>query len=69
MSNEKNLAAYNANRREVQAILARLAEAIGGPNYDPDPEALNWGQVGDLHTLAILLREISERVFGEEDGD
>ena len=54
---------------------ARTALSLHGPHHAsrrsrtttprPDPEAINWGHVGDITETRRQLQEIADRLFGE----
>jgi hypothetical protein len=47
------------------ALVERIHEAIANHDISPDPEAINWGHVGDIGSTRQALQELSDRLFSE----
>ncbi len=62
--NHAALAAFTANKAELDAMLARLS-AFSDEHFGLAPEEVNWGDVGSLSDWAQKIREVSDRVFRE----
>ncbi|MCA3451676.1 MAG: hypothetical protein INF92_15210 [Rhodobacter sp.] len=62
--NTKALDAFLAAKFEIDAMLARLA-ALSADHFNFDPEAVNWGSVGSIGSVASDLRKITDFLFGE----
>ena len=62
--NTKALDAFVASKFEIDAILARL-QALSDDHFNIDPEAVNWGSVGSIGSVASDLRKITDFLFGE----
>ena len=61
---EAALAAYMEKKAEIDAMLARL-QALSDDHFNFDPEAVNWGSVGSIGSVASDLRKITDFLFGE----
>ena len=62
--NTKALDAFVAAKFEIDAMLARL-QALSDDHFNFDPEAVNWGSVGSISSVASDLRKITDFLFGE----
>lgn len=62
--NDKALAAFIAAKAEIDARLERL-RAFSADHFEFDPEAVNWGAVGSIQSVAADLRKITDFLFGE----
>ena len=60
----KALDAFIAKKAEIDAMLARL-QALSDDHFNFDPEAVNWGSVGSISSVASDLRKITDFLFGE----
>ncbi|MBF0252053.1 MAG: hypothetical protein HQL35_15650 [Alphaproteobacteria bacterium] len=63
-TNDSALAAFVARKAEIDAMLARLADA-SADHFGCAPDEINWGHVGTLMDHAALLKQISDAVFHE----
>ena len=63
-SNDEALDAFIAKKAEIDAMLARL-KALSDDHFNFDPEAVNWGSVGSISSVASDLRKITDFLFGE----
>jgi hypothetical protein len=59
------LDAYMAHHAAALALVERIGEALANHDDAPDPEALDWGHVGDIAETERELRSIVDRLFGE----
>jgi len=64
MANEKALNAWMAKKAQIDAILNRL-QAASADQFNADPEAINWADVGDISHVAGLLQAASDNLFQE----
>ena len=62
--NTKALDAFLAAKFEIDAMLARL-QALSDDHFNFDPDAVNWGSVGSISSVASDLRKITDFLFGE----
>lgn len=62
--NDSALAAFLAAKAEIDATLARL-QVLSAEHFEFDPDAINWGAVGSIQSVAVDLRKISDFLFGE----
>ncbi len=62
--NTKALDAFIGKKAEIDAMLARL-QALSADHFNFDPEAVNWGSVGSISSVASDLRKITDFLFGE----
>jgi hypothetical protein len=62
--NTKALDAFIGKKAEIDAMLARL-QALSDGHFNFDPEAVNWGSVGSISSVASDLRKITDFPFGE----
>jgi len=62
--NTKAPAAFLAAKFEIDAMLTRL-QALSDDHFNFDPEAVNWGSVGSISSVASDLRKITDFLFGE----
>ena len=62
--NTKALDAFLAAKFEIDTMLARL-QALSDDHFNFDPEAVNWGSVGSIGSVANDLRKITDFLFGE----
>jgi hypothetical protein len=56
--------AYLARATAIRAKLARLQQ-LAGDHFGHDPDAINWGHVGDLGRLETALDDLLA-IFGGE---
>ena len=56
--------AFIGKKAEIDAMLARL-QALSDDYFNFDPEAVNWGSVGSIGSVASDLQKISDFLFGE----
>ena len=63
-TNDKALAAFIAAKAEIDARLERL-KALSDEHFGFDPDAVNWGSVGSIQSVAGDLRKITDFLFGE----
>ena len=61
-TNDAALAAFVAHKAEIDAMLARLADA-SADHFGCAPDEINWGHVGTVAAHAALLKRISDAVF------
>ncbi|MCE8531533.1 hypothetical protein KBY26_19970 [Ruegeria pomeroyi] len=64
LSNNEVLSAFIAAKAEIDTMLDRL-KALSDDHFAFDPEAINWGTVGSLNSVAADLRKITDFLFGE----
>ena len=57
-------AAFISKKAEIDEMLARL-QALSDDHFNFDPEAVNWGSVGFISSVASDLRQITDFLFGE----
>ena len=57
-------AAFLAKKTEIDAKLARLV-TISAEHFYADPDAIDWGDVGDLERLNELLTQATDAAFRE----
>lgn len=62
--NTKALDAFIGKKAEIDAMLARL-QALSDDHFNFDPDAVNWGGVGSISSVASDLRKITDFFFGE----
>lgn len=58
------LDAFLGKKAEIDAMLARL-QALSDDHFNFDPDAVNWGSVGSISSVASDLRKIADFLFGE----
>ena len=63
-TNDKALTAFVAAKTEIDARLERL-KALSDEHFGFDPDAINWGSVGSIESVAADLRRITDFLFGE----
>ncbi|MCE8540120.1 hypothetical protein KBY27_21870 [Ruegeria pomeroyi] len=61
---EAALAAFIAKKAEIDVMLARL-QALSDDHFGFDPEAINWGSVGSIASVAEDLGHVTDFLFGE----
>ena len=61
---EAALAAFIGKKAEIDEMLARL-QALSDDHFNFDPEAVNWGSVGSISSVASDLQKIADFLFGE----
>lgn len=61
---ETALQAFIARKAEIDAMLARLAQA-SDDHFGADPDAITWGDVGTLGSYAEQLKRITDSAFKE----
>ncbi len=59
---ERSLAAFLAKKAEFDALLADLQQ-MSADHFGADPEAVFWGNVGDLTHWNSRLREVTDAYF------
>lgn len=62
--NSKAVDAFIAAKSEIDVTLERL-KALSNNHFEFDPDAINWGAVGSLNSVAADLRNITDFLFGE----
>ena len=62
--NDKALGAFLSAKLQIDGMLARI-KTLSDDNFDTDPDAINWGDVGTLNHYASLLRQITDSAFSE----
>ena len=62
--NDKALDAFIAAKAEIDTMLERL-KALSDDHFEFDPDAINWGAVGSLNSVAADLRKIIDFLIGE----
>lgn len=60
----KALSAFIAKKAEIDEMLSRL-QGLSDAHFNFDPDAVNWGSVGSISSVASDLREITDFLFGE----
>lgn len=55
---------FLAKKGEIDTMLARL-QALSDDHFNVDPEAVNWGHVGSISSVANDLQKITDFLFGE----
>ena len=60
----KALDAFIGKKAEIDAMLARL-QALSDDHFNFDPDAVNWGSVGSISSVASDLQKITDFLFGE----
>jgi hypothetical protein len=55
---------FLAKKVEIDTMLARL-QALSDDHFNFDPEAVNWGHVGSIGSVANDLQKITDFLFGE----
>ena len=61
---EAALNAFIGKKAEIDAMLSRL-QALSDDHFNFDPEAVNWGNVGSISSVASDLQKITDFLFGE----
>ncbi|MCA0872207.1 hypothetical protein LCL97_15315 [Seohaeicola saemankumensis] len=61
---EAALAAFIAKKTEIDVMLARL-QALSDDHFGFDPDAITWGSVGSIASVAEDLAQITDFLFGE----
>ena len=56
-SKEAALNAFMAKKAEIDDLLAAIQE-MSDDHFNAHPDNVNWGHVGTLEHLALLLRQI-----------
>ena len=64
LNQEAALAAFIGKKAEIDEMLARL-QALSDDHFNFDPEAVNWGSVGSISSVASDLRQITDFLFGK----
>lgn len=64
LNQEAALAAFIGKKAEIDEMLARL-QALSDDHFNFDPEAVNWGSVGSISSVASDLRQVTDFLFGE----
>ena len=64
LNQDAALAAFIGKKAEIDEMLARL-QALSDDHFNFDPEAVNWGSVGSISSVASELRQITDFLFGE----
>ena len=62
---ERALAAYMEHHAAAVALIARIQVAVTNHDTAPDPESVDWGDVGSLAHWRQGLQEIADQMFGE----
>lgn len=57
--------AYMDHHAAIMTLLARITEAVANHDVAGDPDAIDWGHVGDAVAMRGELQEISDRIFHE----
>lgn len=65
-SSEQALAAFVANKAEIDAMLARL-QALSEDAFGYSPDEITWSHVGTLEHYSELLRRITDSAFHESE--
>ena len=55
---------FLAKKGEIDKMLARL-QALSDDHFNFDPDAVNWGSVGSISSVASDLQKITDFLFGE----
>jgi hypothetical protein len=63
-SKEQALAAFVANKAEIDAMLARLQQQ-SDDHFGYAPDEVTWDHVGTLEHYAELLKRITDQTFSE----
>ena len=63
-NNDEALSAFIAAKAEIDTMLERLT-ALSADHFEFDPDAINWGAVGSINSVAADLRKITDFLFGE----
>jgi len=63
-NNDKALAAFMAQKVEIDSMLARL-QTLSDEHFNANSDEIHWGRAGDLADMAKNLREICDRAFQE----
>ena len=63
-SNNDALAAFVANKAEIDAMLTRI-QALSDDHFGVAPDEVTWGDVGNLGHYAELLKRITDMAFNE----
>ena len=63
-TNDKALAAFIAAKTEIDERIERL-KALSDEHFGFDPDAVNWGSVGSIQSVAEDLRKITDFLFDE----
>jgi hypothetical protein len=58
--------AYLARATAIRAKLARLQQ-LAGDHFSHDPDAINWGHVGDLGRVETALDDLLAIFGGEQE--
>ena len=64
LNQDAALAAFIGKKAEIDEMLARL-QALSDDHFNFDPEAVNWGSVGSISSVASDLRQVTDFLFGE----
>jgi hypothetical protein len=64
-NNAAALAAWEAKRAELLAVLARVTAHVEA-GLGVDPASVTWGNVGDMeHYVSVAKLRLSDNMFGE----
>jgi hypothetical protein len=63
-SNDDALAAFVAEKAEIDAMLTRL-QAISDDHFNYSPDEITWDHVGTLGYYAELLKRVTDSAFKE----
>ncbi len=61
---EAALNAFLGKKAEIDDMLARLS-SLSDDQFNTDPDAITWGDVGTLEQYAHLLKRITDSAFSE----
>lgn len=64
IDNSKAVEAFLAAKAQFDTMLARI-QALSEDHFDTHPDAINWGDVGELNRYNELLRQITDVAFSE----
>jgi hypothetical protein len=63
-SNDQALAAFVAQKAEIDTMLQRL-QGLSDDHFGYAPDEISWGHVGNLEHYAELLKRITDAAFKE----
>ena len=62
--NDKALKSFLATKHRIDDMLARI-QTLNADDFNTDPDAIHWGEVGTLNHYSSLPRQITDSGFSE----
>ena len=64
MTNSKATTAFLENKAQIDLMIERL-QALSADHFNVHPDAVSWGDVGELMAMSETLKEVTDRAFQE----